>query len=46
MAKTKQMSLDEEAKRGIRKLNQLLNDPIEFEKWANDALDKSRLRKR
>ena len=39
-------SQDEEVRRGIRKLRELLKDPVEFEKWANETLDKSRLRKK
>ena len=46
MSKSKQMSLDEEARRGIQKLKELLADPTEFEKWGNQTLDMSRLRKR
>lgn len=37
---------DEEVRRGIRTLRQLLKDPVKFERWANETLDMSRLRKR
>lgn len=38
--------LDEDVKRGMRKLRELLKDPTKFEQWANETLDTSRLRKR
>jgi hypothetical protein len=46
MAKAEQKSLDKEVLAGIRKLKRLLSDASEFEKWANETLDMSRLRKR
>ena len=39
-------SRDEEVRKGIKKLKELLKDPAEFEKWANETLDRSRLRKK
>ena len=39
-------SQDEDVKRGIRKLRELLKDPAKFDKWANEMLDMSRLRKK
>jgi hypothetical protein len=39
-------SQDEEVRKGIRKLRELLDDPVKFEKWANETLDMSnRLRR-
>lgn len=46
MTELANQSEDEEVKRGIKKLNVLLKDPVKFEKWANETLDMSRLRKR
>lgn len=37
---------DEDVRKGIRTLKQLLKDPAKFERWANDTLDMSRLRRR
>jgi hypothetical protein len=37
-------SLDEDARKGSLKLKALLAEPGAFEKWANEALDMSRLR--
>ncbi len=37
---------DDEVKNGIRKLRALLKDPAKFERWANETLDMSRLRRR
>lgn len=37
---------DEDVKKGIRKLKLLLKDPVRFERWANETLDMSRLRKK
>ena len=39
-------SQDDEVRKGIKKLRALLRDPAKFEKWANETLDMSRLRKR
>jgi hypothetical protein len=39
-------SEDEEVRKGIMKLKELLKDPAKFEKWANETLDKSRLRRK
>ncbi len=39
-------SQDDEVRKGIKKLRALLKDPAKFEKWANETLDTSRLRKR
>jgi len=39
-------TLDEDALKGARKLRALLAEPGAFEKWANEALDMSRLRSR
>jgi hypothetical protein len=39
-------ALDEDVERGIRKLKGLLKNPAKFEKWSNETLDMSRLRKR
>jgi len=38
--------LDEDVKKGMRTLKQLLKDPPRFEMWANETLDMSRLRRR
>ncbi len=46
MAEASNQVLDEDVKRGIRKLRELLKDPPKFEQWANETLDMSRLRKR
>ena len=45
MAQTKPQELDEDVRRGIRTLKQLLKNPSKFEEWANETLDMSRLRK-
>jgi hypothetical protein len=45
MSNTDQGLLEKEALRGARKLKQLLSDPIAFEKWANETLDRSSMRK-
>jgi AAA+ superfamily predicted ATPase len=45
MAQTKPQVLDEDVKRGMRTLKQLLKNPAKFEEWANETLDMSRLRK-
>jgi hypothetical protein len=37
-------TLDEDAKKGALKLKAHLAEPGAFEKWANEALDMSRLR--
>jgi len=37
---------DEEVRDGIRKLKKLLENPVAFEKWANETLDMSSLRKK
>ncbi len=37
---------DEDVKRGMEKLDRLLANPSEFEKWANETLDKARKTKR
>ena len=37
---------DEEVRRGIKRLRELLKDPVKFEKWANETLDMSRLRRK
>ena len=39
-------SLDREAKEGAKKLRELLADPVEFERWAKETLDMSRMRRR
>ncbi len=46
MTELADQSQDEEVKKGIKKLRALLKDPAKFEKWANETLDMSRLRKR
>ena len=46
MARTEEEPLDDDVRRGIRTLKQLLKDPARFEQWANETLDMSRLRKR
>ncbi len=46
MTKASNQVLDEDVKRGIRKLSELLKDPTKFERWANETLDMSRRRKR
>ena len=46
MARTEEEPLDDEVRKGIRTLKQLLKDPARFEQWANETLDMSRLRKR
>ena len=45
MAQTKPQVLDEDVKRRMRTLKQLLKNPAKFEEWANETLDMSRLRK-
>lgn len=37
---------EEDVQKGIRKLRELLKDPDKFDKWANETLDMSRLRKK
>ncbi len=46
MAELADQSQDDEVKKGIKRLRALLKDPAKFEKWANETLDMSRLRKR
>ena len=46
MDRVKQHLLEKEALRGVKKLKQLLSDPVLFEKWANETLDRSRMRKK
>ncbi|MDV3277798.1 MAG: hypothetical protein LYZ69_04940 [Nitrososphaerales archaeon] len=37
---------DDDVKRGMAKLDRLLANPSEFERWANETLDKARKLKR
>ena len=46
MTEVSEQLLDDEVNRGMRKLKALLRDPAKFERWANETLDMSRLRKR
>ncbi len=46
MTGAKEQTLDEDVKRGMRTLKSLVKDPAKFERWANETLDMSRLRKR
>jgi len=46
LSRRKKYSLDEEARKGAAKLKKLLENPEEFERWANETLDMSRMRKR
>ena len=46
MTELADQSQDDEVKKGIKKLRALLKDPAKFEKWANETLDMSWLRKR
>lgn len=46
MSRRKKYSLEEEARRGAEKLKKLLANPEEFERWANETLDMSRMRRR
>ncbi len=46
MTELADQSQDDEVKKGMKKLRALLKDPAKFEKWANETLDMSRLRKR
>lgn len=46
MTRAEEEALDAEVKKGIRTLRRLLKDPVKFERWANETLDISRLRKR
>jgi hypothetical protein len=46
MTEPADQSQDDEVKKGIKKLRTLLKDPAKFEKWANETLDVSRMRKR
>ncbi len=46
MTELASQSQDEDVKRAIRKLRVLLKDPAKFEKWANETLDMSRLRRK
>lgn len=45
MTSTSNQVLDEDVKRGMKKLRELLKDPVKFEQWANETLDMSRPRK-
>ncbi|MDA4121810.1 MAG: hypothetical protein OK456_01365 [Thaumarchaeota archaeon] len=38
--------LDEETRTAIKKLRELMADPVAFERWANETLDMSRMRRR
>jgi hypothetical protein len=38
--------LDDDVKKGIRKLRELPRDPTAFEEWAEKTFDMSRMRKR
>ncbi|MGA2665636.1 MAG: hypothetical protein ABSF83_11905 [Nitrososphaerales archaeon] len=40
------MPIDEETRAGMKKLHELLADPEEFERWANETLDTSGMRRR
>ena len=46
MRQTHQEQLEKEALMGAKKLKELLSDPVTFEKWANETLDRSRMRKK
>jgi len=46
MKRLADQSQDEEVRRGIRMLRELLKDPAKFDRWANETLDMSRLRKK
>jgi hypothetical protein len=46
MTEANEQALEDDVKSGIRTLKQLLKDPAKFERWANETLDMSRLRKR
>ncbi len=46
MTELADQSQDDEVKKGIKKLRALLKDPAKFEKWVNETLDMSRLRKK
>ena len=38
--------LDEETRMAIKKVRELMADPAAFERWANETLDMSRMRRR
>jgi hypothetical protein len=47
MARKRQLSSDDaKLEEARRHLDELLKDPAEFEKWANETLDMSRMRRR
>lgn len=46
MSEKKEVSLDEETKQAIKWVRELLANPDEFERWANETLDMSRMRRR
>jgi hypothetical protein len=46
MSRKGQELLDKQALRGAKKLKELLKDPAVFEKWANETLDRSRMRRK
>lgn len=45
MARKRQMSDEELLEQARRHLDELLKDPVAFEKWANETLDMSRMRR-
>jgi len=45
MSRSRRTSLDREAEEGAKKLRELHANPIEFERWANETLDMSRMRR-
>jgi hypothetical protein len=46
MTEATERVLDDDVRKGIKTLKQLLKDPAKFEQWANETLDMSRLRKK
>jgi len=46
MAKSRRAQPEEDLESARRYLDQLLKNPAAFEKWANETLDMSRMRRR
>ena len=46
MTESNPQVLDEDVKRGMKKLRQRLKDTARFEEWANETLEMPRMRKR
>ncbi len=46
MAKVKRTVVNGDLERARRYVDELLKDPVAFERWANETLDMSRMRRR